>query len=258
MRSGAEEAAGDCSNAPPAAAMSTSAGMTRRRIEWAAGSARGGGLPREAQRLERGPPGAGCVAVWHHADRNIGLLLPLHRHAGGNFGEEPALEFLGRLEGAAADDERVRVEGVDHLIEEQAQRVGLHAENLATHVVAGFRHPAHALGSLAYFEFSKLMFRVLREEPRQQRLPYGGQRAEGFQVADPPAVAVRGDTFDSGDALIWNQHVPQLAAEPAAALDHVAADDHAATQPRADDGRYRRGLLRVLEDRPVPPQRAGV
>jgi hypothetical protein len=123
--------------------------------------------------------------------------------------------------------------------------VGLHAEDLATHGVAGLGHPAHAPGGLAYLECSQLMSRVLREEPRQQRLPDGGQRAERLQVADPPAIAVRGDAFDSGDALIRDQHVPQLAAKPAAALDHVAADDHAAAEPRADDGRYRRGILRL-------------
>src|SRR6185436_14158562 len=72
------------------------------------------------------------------------------------------------------------------------------------------------------------------------------------------AVAVRGDAFDPRDALIWDEHVPQLTAEPAAALDHVATDDHTAAQPRADDGRDRRGLLRLLKGRPVPPQCAGV
>ena len=45
-----------------------------------------------------------------------------------------------------------------------------------------------------------------------------------------------GEALDAVDALIGNQHVPQLAAEAAPSLDDVPLDDDAAAETGADDG----------------------
>ena len=49
---------------------------------------------------------------------------------------------------AAADDQGVGVEGVDHFVEEEAERVRLDAEDLAAHRVAALGHAAHQFGGL--------------------------------------------------------------------------------------------------------------
>ena len=49
-----------------------------------------------------------------------------------------SLERVARLDGAAADDQGIGVEGVHHLVEEEAERVSLDAEDVAAHRIAAF------------------------------------------------------------------------------------------------------------------------
>ena len=84
----------------------------------------------------------------HDVDRNIGLFGSLPRHAGTDFIDEPVLKFGGRFDRTSADDQSVGVEGIDHLVEEKAQGVGLYAEDLAAHRVARFSKAADAFCSI--------------------------------------------------------------------------------------------------------------
>src|SRR5690349_5360248 len=76
---------------------------------------------REFQRFDRGAAGAGGVAVGHDVNRNRRLLDALGGHALADLVEEPLLEFLAGFDRAAADNQRVGVEGVDHLVEEETE-----------------------------------------------------------------------------------------------------------------------------------------
>ena len=49
------------------------------------------------------------------------------------------------LDRPAADDERVGVERVDHLVEEEPERVRLDAEDVPAHRIAALGQPADAL-----------------------------------------------------------------------------------------------------------------
>ena len=104
----------------------------------------------------------------------------------------------------------------------------------------------------------QLVVRVAGQEIRQQRSPDRRQRAERFEIARAPAVALGHEALDALDALVGNQHVTELAPEAVPALDDVAVDDDAAAEARADDGRDGGGGPARAEDREVSPQRAGI
>ena len=75
---------------------------------------------------------------------------PTAADRGTGFGDEPALEIQAGFQSAAADNQSIGIERVHHLIEEQPERVGLHAEDLAAEGIAALRHPADELGRLDY------------------------------------------------------------------------------------------------------------
>ena len=79
------------------------------------------------------------------------------------------------LDGATADDERVGIEGVDHLVEEQPERARLDAEDLATQGVAALGQSAHPPGSLRRLERGELVAGISLEKEREQRTPDGRQ-----------------------------------------------------------------------------------
>src|SRR6516225_5405844 len=97
------------------------------------------------EQLERADCGAKCtgaVAIRNHVDRNAGLLFALNRHAGTDLVDEPLPELVCRFEHASADDQRIGIEGVDHLVEEETQCVRLNLEDFAAHLVALGCEPA--------------------------------------------------------------------------------------------------------------------
>src|SRR5437870_5721901 len=85
--------------------------------------------------FERRAARAGRIAVRHQLDPGD-LFFTLNRHAGSHFADEPVAKRSGRFHGPAANQERVGVEHVDHLIDEQAERARLHPENLESHRVS--------------------------------------------------------------------------------------------------------------------------
>ena len=139
------------------------------------------------------------------------------------------------LDRAAADDERVGVERVDHLVEEEPERVRLHAEDVAAHRVAALGQSANPLRRRRAVETSQLVIRIACQEIRQECSPDRRERAERLEIAGASAVALRHEPLDRLDALVGDQHVPELAAEAAPALDDVAFDDDAAAETGADN-----------------------
>jgi hypothetical protein len=117
-------------------------------------------------------------------ERNIDLFFALGGHAGANFVEKPTLEILVGLNCPAADDESVGIEGVDHLIEEQAERVSLNAEDFPAHGIALFSQAANQFGGLTEVaDCCQLMMGITREEIREKSFTDGGERAQGFEIA---------------------------------------------------------------------------
>src|SRR5579884_3553767 len=191
------------------------------------------------QRLDSRAARAGGVAVGHDLNRYIGLLLALLRHAIANLIDKPALEFFTGFDGAAADDQRVGIEGIDHFIEQQSGRVRLHAKDLARHGIALLREAAYQFGGLMQVaELAEFVSRILRQEIRQERLFDGSERTDRFQIADASAVALRDHALDAANALVGNQDVAQFAPESLAALHDIAIDDDAAAEACADDDGY--------------------
>ena len=119
----------------------------------------------------------------------------------------------------------------------------LHAEDVAAHRVARSAMPRTRLAASRGLQRRELVPGIRCEEQRQQRLADRGQRAQRLEIADAPAIAVGAHALDPSDALIRNQHVPELAAESVAALDDMPVDDDAAAEPGADDCRDRRRFL---------------
>ncbi len=97
-------------------------------------------------------------------DGNVHLLGALRGHAGAHFADEPVLEFDAGFDGAAADDEDVGIKGVDHLVKEETERVGLHAEDVAAERVALFGHAADQLGGFGDFELMKFVIGIACEK----------------------------------------------------------------------------------------------
>src|ERR1700746_907444 len=91
---------------------------------------------RKLKCLERCPPRPCRISVRHDMNGNSRLFFALIGHAFANFLQEPRLELFARLKYSTANDQRIRIEGVDHLVEKQTQRMCLHAENLLAHRVA--------------------------------------------------------------------------------------------------------------------------
>ena len=180
--------------------------------------------------------------------------------AGAGLADEPALEVLAGFQRAAADDQRVGVERVHHLVEEQAERVGLHAEDIPAQRIAASR-PCRAPVSppCAGRQLAELVAGIARQEVRQQRFLDGGERAERFQVAGAAAVALR-LRFPRFRRCSDRESArgPSSPPKPAAALDHIAVDDDAAAESGADDRRRSRSRGCRAEDREVSPKRAGV
>ena len=78
----------------------------------------------------------------------FGLFFALSWHAGANLRNEPALEFLAGFQNSTADDQGIRIKGIDHFVEEEPQSVGLHAENILAQRVTFIREAAHGFGCL--------------------------------------------------------------------------------------------------------------
>src|SRR5215472_366160 len=164
------------------------------------------GFSRVFQGFDGGSACAGGIPVRHDVDRDVGDFLPLERDAGADFADEPILELLARFDSAAAHDQGVRVEGVDHDVEEESKGVGLDAEDFAAHGVAAFGHAAYEFGGAGEIaEGCKLVVRVTLQEERQKVFADGGEGAEGFEVAHAPAAADGLDAVDAGDALIGDE-----------------------------------------------------
>ena len=99
--------------------------------------------------LQGGAAGSSGIAIGHDMDGNVAGFVPPGGKRGADLGQEPVLEAGRGLNGATADDERVRVEGSDHLIKEDSEAMGLRGEKLAGEWVAFFGKTAHEAGSFA-------------------------------------------------------------------------------------------------------------
>ena len=118
--------------------------------------------------------------------------------------------------------------------------------------------PRTIFAALRDVEFAEFVAGIFRQEVGQKSSVDGGQGADGFEIAEASAIASRLQAFDTGDALVRNQHVAEFAAETLAALDDVAVDDDAAAEAGADDGGNGSLIAVGAEDREVSPERAGV
>ena len=75
-------------------------------------------MTREAQRFDRRTASPGRIAVGHDVDWDIGLLFALGRHTGTDLVDEPPLEVSAGFDRAPTNNQCVRVERIDHFVEE--------------------------------------------------------------------------------------------------------------------------------------------
>src|SRR5689334_14023282 len=136
-------------------------------------------LAGKLERFDCGAPSSGSVAVGHHIDWDTGLLLTLGRHAGVNLVNEPGLKFFAGLESATADDQRIRIKGIHHLIEEKPERMGLYPKNLPAKFIAIFRQTTNQFSRLMQVcGTRKLMTGISRQKKWQQRFFYRSERTQ--------------------------------------------------------------------------------
>ena len=87
-------------------------------------------MPGKLQRFNGRPARSRSVAMGHHENWNIRLLLALVRHARADLFDKPTLELLTCFDSTASHDQSVGVEGIYHLIEEESQGMCLNPENV--------------------------------------------------------------------------------------------------------------------------------
>jgi hypothetical protein len=149
-------------------------------------------LPSESERLNRSTASPGGVAIRHDMNRNIGLLDALNRHSRPNLAQEPLLKFCFRFQGAPADDQRVRVKRIDHLVEEQSEGMRLHSKYLSTHWVSAFGMSSNLLGRASELTGITQFVTGIPAEKEWQESPLDcRQGAQRFQIADAATIAIR-------------------------------------------------------------------
>ena len=94
----------------------------------------------------------------------IPACSPLGRHGTPDLLDKPILKLLASFERASAHDECVGIERVHHLIEEQTQRVRLHAENFPAQGIALLRQAAHQFGCLVDVHPGQFMTGIARQK----------------------------------------------------------------------------------------------
>src|SRR5215831_10165560 len=138
----------------------------------------------DSERFNGGAAGTGGIAIGHDVDGYIGLLFALHGHASTDFADEPLLELWLRFESAAADSESVRIEDVNHLIEEEAKRARLDTKNFHAERVATLSKTSDEFGCLMRSSGTiELMAAILCKEVRQKRSFDCRERTKRFDVA---------------------------------------------------------------------------
>lgn len=212
----------------------------------------------EGEGFDGSATGAGSVAVGHDVNGDAGLLFALRRHAGANLLDEPLGERGAGFNGAAAYNQSVRVKSIDHLVEEEPQRVGLHTEHFPGERVALVGETANELGGLMKVELGEFVTGIAREKKGENTSFDGGERTKGFEVADAAAIAVRLNAIDAGNASVGDENMAQFPAETVFALDHFAVKNDAATIAGTDDdGNGSFGAIRA-EDGVMPPESGSV
>src|ERR1035441_438218 len=148
------------------------------------------------------------VAIWHHVNRDVGLLFSLGSHSDANLIHEPALKFRARLYHAAAHDKGVGIEGVDHQVKEQSKRPRLDPEDLLAHRITLLCHSTHAKCSLVgVFDLGQFVIGIFLQEMRQQMSPNRSERTQRFQVSNTAAIALRLQSFYAGNHMKRNEDV---------------------------------------------------
>lgn len=216
------------------------------------------GLASQGEGFDGGATGTGGVAVGHDVDGDAGLFFALRGHPVANFLNKPTLEARAGFDSAAADDEGVGIEGIDHLVEKEAERVGLDAEDFFAEGVALVGEAANELRGLMNVRLGEFVAGIAREKIREDVTLDGGERAQGLEIAEAAAVAARVDAGDTGDALIRDEDVAELAAETVFALHDFAVEDDAAAIAGPDDDRDGRFAAVGAEDGVVTPEGSGV
>ena len=89
------------------------------------------------------------------------------------------------------------IEGVDHLVKEEAESVSLHFEYRPAHRVAALGVSASLVGGFGnVIQLRELVIRILFEEERHHVHADGCERAKRLEVADAAAVAAGVQTGD--------------------------------------------------------------
>src|SRR6516164_5488586 len=197
------------------------------------------------ERFDSCSPGPGRVTIRDDVYGYPGLLLPLVGHPGADLLYEPLLKSGARLNRSSADDQRVGVKGVDHLVEKQPQGVRLHSEHFPAEPIAPIRHAAH--------ELRQFMAWVTRQKIRQDVPLNGRQRTQRLEVPDAPAVARRPNPAHAIDALIGNQHMTEFAAKSVFPFHHIPVENDSAAIARPDDDGNGSLAAVCAENRIVPP-----
>lgn len=105
---------------------------------------------------------------------------------------------------------------------------------------------------------SELVARIARQKKGKNVAFDGGERTEGFEVADAAAVAEGLNAGNAGDGVVGNENVAEFAAETIFSFDDVAVENNAAAVAGADDDGDR-SIVRVgAEDGVVSPESGGV
>ena len=101
-------------------------------------------------------------------DRNVTSFFPLLGQGCADLRDKPLLELLAGFDGAPADDERVRVESSDHLIEEKGKSVSLGSEYLAGEGITFLGEAADQPGRFAHVtQFGEFMVGVTGQKRRE-------------------------------------------------------------------------------------------
>src|SRR6267154_912643 len=195
----------------------------------------------------------------HYQNRDVSLFLALGGHTGADLLNEPALEFLARFQRAPTHDQSVRVECIDHFVEEKPEAVSLHPENIPAQGISLVGEAPHQLGGLVHVRnLGKIVPGIAGQEKWQQGSFNRGKRAHRLQVAAASAIAGWFEAVESGDALVRDQDVAHLTSESFSSLHYVTVDNYSPAEASSDYNRDRCFPTVGSENRKVSPKSARV
>jgi len=167
------------------------------------------------------------------------------------------MEGLTGLHAAAPEENGIRIQNVDHLVDVSRDRVGLSAENDLSERIAFLGESANFFRGIADVHLRERVVGESGEVVGKQIEADSGEADDRLQIIDPAAVAVGGDLL-GGVPVAGESGVTELGGIADFANHNPTVHDNSSSQAGADDEADRAFGGIVAEGCSVPIESSGV